>query len=119
MLRAFRIQDVEGRGPFKPGFSRYWADEDFAPGLAPLPAVHEEFPGFQRLIARDEHVGTAVRELSDLRKWFSAAEMRKLAALGYSIVSVKVDRIIAESANQMVIANRRPLNRGCIVHPWP
>ena len=40
-MRVFRVQDANGRGPFRPGFSREWCDDDFAPGMLPLAATSE------------------------------------------------------------------------------
>jgi hypothetical protein len=40
---VFRVQDSRGRGPFAPGFSRQWADREFAPGMVALPTWIEEF----------------------------------------------------------------------------
>src|SRR5262245_6350137 len=59
VTRVFRIQDAEGRGPFKPGFSNRWTDEDFAPGMKPMPPWGDEFGWdlIERLGYPDEHFG--------------------------------------------------------------
>lgn len=119
MTRVYRVQDREGRGPWRPGFSRVWADEDFGPGCEDLPSWLVEFG--PDLLARrglpGEHYGCAVRKPKDLRRWLSDAERMRLAALGFSLVVVKADRILAESKNQLVIASRVPLARAVIL-PW-
>lgn len=118
--RVFRVQDADGRGPFKPGFSRLWADEDFAPGMKPLPTMMEEF-GWG-LIEREgrpgEHFGTAVRSVEKLGAWFPQSEQRKLKSLGFNIVSLVPGRVIAESENQLIFARKAPLRCGVIVIPW-
>lgn len=120
-VRVYRIQDSEGRGPFKPGFSHRWTDEEFAPGMGPMPAWGDEFGWdlIKRLGFPNEHFGTAVRSLSDLNKWFSRSEQSRLWRFGYLPVTMRVDRVLAESENQLVFARRRPLNRGVVFQPWP
>lgn len=118
--RVIRIQDSRGRGPFQPGFSRVWADEDFAPGQKPMPTWMEEF-GLDLIRSQGApgmHFGTAVRTLDQLFCWFSETERQRLAALDFHIVSLKIRRVLAESKNQLVFERGRPLNHGAIVIPW-
>lgn len=65
----YRVQDRNGRGPFKPGFSRVWIQKD---GPELKPGITEEFPDIvpklQRAIAQGLHLGTAVRTTDDLAK---------------------------------------------------
>lgn len=118
---VYRIQDADGRGPFRPGFSQKWADDDFAPGMKRLPTWGQEFGN--DLITRTgfahEHFGSAVRNLDDLGKWFSPSEMHRLHFLGFHIVMMRAGRILAESENQLVIARRHPLRSHIHVVPWP
>lgn len=116
MTRVYRIQDAEGRGPFRPGFSRKWSDGYFASGMQALPTWQEEFGA--DLIARrglpGEHYGSAVRKVKDLGRWFSAAEQERLRAMGFRVVSIGRVRILAESKNQVVFASRVPLARAAL-----
>ena len=119
--RVFRVQDREGRGPFKPGFSKMWCDDDFAPGQENLPTFLEEF-GFDiidRLGKPGEYYGSAVRTIAEICRWFSATERARLASLDYNIVSLRANRILAESKNQLLIARRAPLANGAIIVSWP
>jgi hypothetical protein len=59
-----------------------------------------------------------VRKLRDLTRWLSEAECRRLQALGFNPVSIRPDRILAESTNQLVIACRQPLARAARLVPW-
>jgi len=120
MARVYRIQDREGRGPWRPGFSRVWCDAEYGPGVEPLPPWGVEF-GLALIERRGlpgEHYGCAVRKPQELRRWVSATERRRLAELGFNVVSVRADRVLAESRNQIVFASRTPLARAAIILPW-
>ena len=108
-FKLWRIQDEHGRGPFKPGFSHVWADENFAPGIVPLPTLREDFgPAIYQQLVGPYHYGTAVRDKSMIGKWFSCTEQAKLFALGFSLVSLRPDVIIAESEHQVLFGRIKP-----------
>lgn len=95
MTRVYRIQDADGRGPWRPGFSVKWCDPNFGPGVEDLPPYFVEF-GHDLLKRRGlpgEHYGCAVRKPQDLCRWVSATERAKLATLGFNIVSLKPDPV--------------------------
>lgn len=75
----YRIQDADGRGPFRPGFSKNWADENFGPGVESLPTIMEDFGEtvLRSLNNPAEHYGTAVRKPIQLCRWFSKTEMER------------------------------------------
>src|SRR4051812_11711426 len=111
MSRVYRIQDREGRGPWRPNLSRRWLDAEPAPGVEILLPWHVEF-GYDLLKLRGlpgEHYGCAVRKPRDIARWVSKTEREKLSALRFNLVSIHPDRILAESANQIVFASRTPL----------
>ncbi len=106
----FRIQDKDGRGPFKPGFSARWVDED---GPPMPPDIMQEFGrDVFRLVPHGMHAGCGFRTLGQLQLWLTAAEMKKLHDFGYRVVSMQVDKILVESANQTVFARKRALRKG-------
>lgn len=115
---VYRVQDAEGRGPYRPGFSHRWVDEDHdrnPPFMVefnwPLSSVPGRWlPG--------EHGGCAFRTLDALYRWFSPSECRRLDALGYSVVSMTADRIIAESDKQLVFGRWKSLSKGYLMLPW-
>lgn len=121
MIRVYRVQNVEGSGPFKPGMSKFWADDDFQDDCKP----HEIWPVafgadlIHRKGRDGEHFGSAVREVHKIREWFSDAEAARIGLLGYQLVALNVDRILAENDAQLVFARRQPLANGAIVVPWP
>jgi hypothetical protein len=119
--RVYRVQDGEGRGPFRPGFSRHWADETFRGRVKPFPTWMQEFGAdlIERLGKGDEHFGSAVRTPEKLCEWFSPMERAKLALLGYSAVSLSIYRVLAESENQLVFARKFPLHRDALIIQWP
>lgn len=110
---VYRVQCADGRGPYKPGFSRVWAD-DFGP--PPPPTWMAEFPRLlQRMDARflthpHEHYGSAVARIDLIHRWFTLTELQRLQVLGYRLVRMDVNLVLAESANQLVFARAKPLN---------
>jgi hypothetical protein len=112
-FRVYRVQDREGRGPFRPGFSRYWFEDrdDY-----PLSWI-EEF-GYERVmreIRSGESIACGCRSLDQLARWFRPSELATLRDFGYDVVSIDADRIIDESLSQVVFARRRPLRFGALL----
>lgn len=116
-MSFIRVQDAEGRGPYRPGFSARWVDDDHD---SRNPSFMDEF-GWD-LLARErrkgEHYGSALRGTRGLHRWFSVAELDRLRLLGYQVVRIKADRVLAESDAQAVIARRKPLRFPDEVIPW-
>lgn len=110
---VYRIQDAEGRGPFRPGFSVQWLD---ATEHCAFPSWIEEFGWCipDDLRAQGWHFGSACRTIEGVKKWFSRTERHRLARLGYALVAIKPDRVLAESERQLVIARQRPLTDGAL-----
>lgn len=113
MIRIYRWQDTEGRGPYRPGLSLYWKAPDHE---ARNPAMQDEFGWdvFAKVSPR-EHRGCAFRSPEQMREWFTLEERDRIALLGYQFVAMDVDRIVAESPRQVVFARRRPLRFGAEV----
>ena len=106
-IRILRIQDAEGRGPYRPGMSQHWVDDH---GPPPPPPIFVEFGAdIVNRCGPDECMGCGFRTLDQLHKWFTKSELRKMKALGYQLVVLWVDRIIAESPHQVVFARKKPL----------
>jgi hypothetical protein len=112
----YRIQDSDGRGPFKPGFSHHWADIEL---IRNMPTWMEEFGSdlILRKGRQNEHFGTGVRTIPEISKWFSITEQKRLDLLGYKICAVRISRVLAESSNQLVFASKSPLKDSLCV-PW-
>lgn len=111
-MEVYRIQDKNGRGPFRPGFTIKWNEgrEDMV-NLVPF---YCEFPNFNPVIdvAHDEHCGCACATLDKLKRWFTKTEYGRLQALGYNAVKLKVDRVLHESDIQLIFVRKRALRKG-------
>lgn len=116
VARAIRVQDRDGRGPFKPGLPDRWRDPD-GPDFPPVQA---EFGlAWREEIPPGWHCGCAFRDVSQCARWFSPWECARLDALGYSLVSLSDCRVLRESAHQAIIARPHPLRWGVIRMAWP
>lgn len=107
-----RMQDANGRGPYKPGFSARWLDDtrDFS-----LPALQEDFgldfkPMVDAAFRRGLHLGTAVRGAERFNEWFTKTERVKLALLGYRVVDASGCEVLGETKWQVVIGSPNPLS---------
>jgi len=106
MTIVYRIQDCEGRGPFKPGFSKQWIEE--RPDHENLQPWFIEFGRVDHRVMTGETAGSACRSLEQLRRWFSKREYRRLKKCGYRAVKMNVNRIIAESDIQCFVGRAKP-----------
>lgn len=109
MGRLYRVQDVEGRGPYRPGFSRFWSNPE---GPIVLPWWEElklSLRDAYKMIPRDMFGGSAFQSLDQLTGWFLPDEREKLDAFGYYIVRFRPDKIIAETPTQVVFAQNYAL----------
>jgi hypothetical protein len=110
----YRVQDSEGRGPWRPGFSDKWVeDRDDYGALPPWPI---EFPGLHAELTASlvmgKHVGCGCVSLEQLRRWFRPTEIRTLKRYGYHAVQMQVSRILAASDSQCVFERMVPLRDG-------
>lgn len=109
MPTVYRIQDGEGRGPFKPGFSKRWVRP--RPDHENLMSWFEEF-GYGVLGDLPDGVcGSACVNLEQLRRWFTEQEYNTLKMYGYRAVEMQVSGIIAESEIQCFVVRSIPFNK--------
>lgn len=104
---VYRFQDVEGRGPYRPGMSHRWADNDH--GERNPPFFDEFGMGGIKRARPTEVIGCAFDSLDQARRWFRPTEVARMQALGYELVQMRVARILARSDRQLVFAHNRPL----------
>lgn len=99
-MTLLRVEDAERRGPYRPGMSHLWSDEE---GPPPPPTWGAEFGlGILRAVGKNENMQCGFRDEAQLRRWFTPTELYRLQLLGYRIVAVEAVRIVAESRNQVV-----------------
>jgi hypothetical protein len=118
---VYRVQDEYGRGPFRPGFSRHWADDVAA---VRLPTFIDEFgpeviAELHALIdAQGGYCGCGMDGLKDVGRWFSCGERVRLERMGFRMVTLRPDRIVRRSRNQVVFWRLKPLRTGVFQLPW-
>ena len=100
--RVYRVQDQDGRGPWKPGFSDNWVID--RPDHANLMPFFVEFPHVSFKI----ECGSGCLDLIQLKRWFTQQEYTTLLRHGYRAVQMNVDEILAESAVQVLFRRTRP-----------
>lgn len=109
MIPIYRIQDKDGRGPFKPGFSNIWiyprADhENLLPWFTEFGRIDQQVkPGY--------FSGSACRSIKQLQRWFNPREYLVLKQLGYNAVRLEADSILAASSIQCFFERKKPLNK--------
>ncbi len=106
---VYRVQDKDGRGPFKPGFTKEWAIE--RDDYNNLVSWLEEFGRVDKQILYGATAGSACETIDQLRRWFTKDEYKKLIEFGYHAVKIKVDRIIAKSEIQCFVSRSIPFNK--------
>jgi len=105
---VYRVQDCDGRGPFKPGFSSVWVKE--RPDHDNLHPWFIEFGRVDKKVLTGEVCGRACLTKEQLRRWFTKSEYKKLKKHGYKAVKMEVNRIIAESDIQCFVGRAKPFN---------
>lgn len=104
---VYRVQDKNGRGPWKSGFSKVWAEDRRPEEYAELPPVHEQFPD---LCFRPGYC-VACETIEQLRKWIRRSEYETLKKYGYFAVEVDLCKILVRSDSQCVVARTKPMNK--------
>lgn len=108
-LLIWRVQDAEGRGPFRPGFTKTWKTDhglNLPPIFVELNIAPEQLPA---LCPRGMHVGIGCDSWLQLMKWFSHRELETLAKAGFGVVNFEPKRIIARTRTQVLFAHDLPL----------
>ena len=103
---VFRVQDSDGRGPWKPNFSHAWVHPRPEHDDILIP-FYEEFKGIRFM--SDLFMGSGCLTLGQLRKWFIPLEYARLLRLGFRAVSMEVDGLLAISRVQCVFERKLPL----------
>lgn len=120
-MTIFRFQDDEGRGPFKPGVTDRWlVEHEGKPvGLIQQIGLHE----LRKLVVafstmfphREFHYGFGCRSIDGLYRWFTAEERRKMASLGYHLVTMIADHAVAGNRDEIMFARILPFNQRAVI----
>lgn len=107
-MTVYRVQDKQGRGPWKPGFSHQWVEdredhENLPPWVLEFPRIIEKF-------RRGFVYGCGCTTLNKLRRWFTESEYQKLVKLGYRAVKMEAI-VLGESDIQCVFERFKLLNQ--------
>ena len=105
----YRIQDKEGRGPWKPGFSKHWIEprpdhDNLVPWYAEFGQVH-----LRAIVGM--RIGCGCTSIDQLQRWFCPVEYQRLVQFGYHAVRMNVDRILAQSEIQCVFERAKRLSK--------
>lgn len=110
-MRIFRIQDKDGRGPWKPGFSHRWLDADGPPLPPAITATLRDFHGIAaKAHAKGMHIGCAVWE-GKLSEWVTGAEWERLKGFGYFVANAGQCQVLADDGMQLLVASKKPFRR--------
>lgn len=113
--RIYRIQDKDGRGPWKPGFSHVWVEQrddhaNLMPSFIEFGQAH-----IQEIKLLKLHSGVGCLTVEQLKRWFTESEYRTLQLFGYNSVVIKADRLLEQSDRQCVFARSKPLRKSVTV----
>lgn len=106
---VYRVQGSDGRGPWKPGFSKVWIqDREDHNNLKPW---FIEFDHESIFCLASSHgirnIGSGCSDIEQLRRWFTSLEYIRLMLLGYRAVQMQPDVIFAESDTQLVFGKKK------------
>lgn len=108
-VTVYRIQDGQGRGPFKPGFSHRWVvgrpDHD---NLRPW--AEEVGVAFLARASKNYHFACGCQTTEHLQRWFTKEEYATLLRFGYRAVKIEADAILAETKTQLVFECQHPFH---------
>ncbi len=120
--RIYRVQDIDGRGPYRPGLTAKWSD-NHDPAIR-LP-FFQEF-GDDLILQMNDHFsanggacGCGFRSIEQAVWWFTPAEQVRLHVLGFPLVSMQINKIFAESDKQLVFWRGKPLRQKAVIISWP
>lgn len=107
---VYRIQDADGRGPWRPGFSQRWVEDRPEVEFAVLKPWPLEFGPVHLKSLYGMHLGCGCVSIEQLRRWFTQTEYERLRSFGYRAVRMRVGRVLAESDIQCVFERSKPLS---------
>lgn len=107
---VYRVQDKDGRGPWKPGFSSKWVEDREESEYAALaPGLHQ-FPKLNHMTLDSRcYYGFGCESLEQSQRWIRKSEYETLLTHGYRACKLRVDRVLFRSDVQVVFERSNPL----------
>ena len=115
---VYRVQDRDGRGPWRPGLSHKWIDDTAPAGRLTETVMDLMSIAALRALPRTMHYGSACRSRAALFEWFTPIECTRLATLGFYPVQLRADIVLVESPWQLLIGRSRPFTEGATRLRW-
>lgn len=109
--KILRVQDGEGRGPYRPGLSHRWSAVEGPLNPPWWIETGEDVQAAHARIPAGYHVGCGFRDYRQFHRWFTGAELRRLDRLGFRLVTLIPDIIIADTPTQIVFGCLAPLTK--------
>jgi hypothetical protein len=106
---VYRMQDIDGRGPWKPGFSHLWI-EDREDHDNLLPSYAEFSSDVFSSLRGSKYPGCGCVTLEQLKRWFTKSEYETLLKHDYQCVAMAAI-VVARSKTQCMFRRDVPLNR--------
>jgi hypothetical protein len=118
LVIVYRVQATDGRGPWRPGWSHNWIDED-----APVGRLSETLMDLMsvehlRALPSTMAYGCGCRTVAALMEWYTQVERHRLQAFGFYPVRINADVVLAESEWQMLVGRKRPFSEGATRLKW-
>ena len=115
---VYRVQDRDGRGPYRPGMTDRWGDPDGHDN----PSIIDEFG--RRMEWLEEvpagyHCGCAFLSIDQVVRWFSPTECGRLSRLGYRLVGLRGCSLLRRSERQAIVIRSRPFRFAAREVQWP
>jgi len=104
----YRVQHKNGRGPFKPGMTQRWAEQEERPGYV-------MFNYNEYITDKCKYTGCGCESIKQLKKWFTENEYNTLKKLGYNAVKMYVDIIHNSDEFQCIFGRKKPLKKNCAI----
>lgn len=104
----YRMQDVLGRGPWRPGLSSQWIRSTTPSGGRPIYQEAGALAAIKSAHLNRLHVGCAARA-SRLHLWFSDADVKRLYTMRFSLVDASSCIVIFETDQQVIIGYKEEL----------
>lgn len=111
MIRVYRMQDADGRGPWRPGLGHLWSDQGSTIHLdhSFQPFNPQSVQNALKASPTLRYFGFGCRTVDALRDWFTPKELDTLLGMGFRAVELEAERMLLENRRQLLFARSKPL----------